>query len=126
VGSARPDGALSYRDKLIYWDNKSKESPVHLPGHIKQFDGYISASEKEVAGFLVIGPDFTEESKTAALQYQVEKGISLTLITSAEIKQLAEAWKKRATDSEGPFPLGYLLQQGRFTLSLLSGIIMID
>lgn len=120
VGSNHADGALSFKDRIILWDNKSKERPVNLKDHIRQFDGYIRESQKQVAGFLVIGPDFTAESSMAAMQYQVENGTMISMITSSELKALAEAWKsKKDTDA---FPLGYLLQPGRFNPALVAGI----
>lgn len=115
VGTNHADGALSYKDKIIYWDNKSKETPVNLKDHLKQFDGYIRESEKSVAGFLVIGPEFTLESSISAMQYQVENSVSITLITAEELKSLAEKWSSSNSKSTGTsFNLGYLLQSGRF------------
>lgn len=120
IGSNHADGALSFRDKVIYWDNKSKESPVSLKDHLRQFDGYIRTSEKEVAGFIVIGPEFTQDSSQLAMQYQVENNILITLITAEELKQLAERWRsKQAPDSHDTFQLGYLLQPGRFNPNLV-------
>jgi hypothetical protein len=120
VGSNHADGALSYREKVIYWDNKSKESPVNLKDHLKQFDGYIRGSEQPVAGFLVIGPDFTPDSSLIAMQYQVENGTPITMITAEELKTIAEAWLKK---KDAPaFPLGYLLQPGRFNPQLVAAI----
>lgn len=118
VGSNHADGALSYRESVIYWDNKSKESAVNLKDHIRQFDSYIRGSEKPVAGFLVIGPDFTSESSLLAMQYQVENGTPITLITAEELKDIAEAWQKKKDVSA--FPLGYLLQPGRFNPALVA------
>lgn len=120
IGSNHADGALSFRDKVIYWDNKSKESPVNLKDHLKQFDGYIRASEKTVAGFMIIGPEFTPESSLLAMQYQVENGILITLITAAELKNLAQRWMSaQKADGQDAFQLGYLLQPGRFNPSLI-------
>jgi hypothetical protein len=121
VGQSHADGALSFRDEILYWDNKSKETPVNLKDHVKQFDGYIRTSEKKVAGFLVIGPSFTDESSVLSMQYQVENGTTLTLITAAELKSVAEKWeaKQKAAKTAEPFPLGYLIQQGRFNPALV-------
>ncbi len=121
VGTNHADGALSHKDRIIYWDNKSKESPVNLKDHIRQFDGYIKQSEKEVSGFLVIGPDFTPESSLIAMQYQVENGTMISMITATELKTLAESWA--AKKDAGAFPLGYLLQSGRFNPALVAAII---
>lgn len=120
VGSNHADGALSYRDRVIYWDNKSKESSVNLKDHIRQFDSYIKQSEKPVAGFIVIGPDFMPESNLIAMQYQVEHGTTISMITAKELKDLAEVWK--AKKNAGPFPIGYLLQNGRFNPQLVAAI----
>jgi len=95
VGTAHADGALSFQDKVIFWDNKSKETPVSLQQHIKQFDGYIKESEKPVACFLVIGPDFTPDSGPLAMQYQVLNQVTVSLITAAELKDVAERWHKQ-------------------------------
>ncbi|MBI1176908.1 hypothetical protein GC207_05660 [bacterium] len=124
VGTNHADGAISFRDELIFWDNKSKETPVHLKDHLRQFDGYIKGAEKKVAGFLVIGPEFTPESSTLAMQYQVENGTTITLITAEEIRSIAERWsaKLSSNGSQDPFPLGYLVQPGRFNMDLVAAL----
>ena len=124
IGTSHADGALSYLDKVIYWDNKSKETPVNLNDHIKQFDYYIKNSEKPVACFFVIGPDFTQESSLLAMKYRVENQTTITLITAKELKTIAETWSsKKSRKQEDPFPLGYLIQPGRFNIQLLDRII---
>lgn len=125
ISTSHPDGALSYQDKVIYWDNKSKETPVNLKDHIKQFDGYIKSSEKKVAVFIVIGPEFTPESALLSMQYQVESGTMLSLLTATDLKAIAESWSKKNIENkkEDPFSLGYLLQPGRFNIDLLASII---
>jgi len=120
IGSNHADGALSYKDKVIYWDNKSKETAVNLKDHIKQFDSYIRQAEKPVAGFVVIGPEFTSESSLLAMQYQVENGTIISMITAAELKNLGEAW--HAKKESNAFPLGYLLQAGRFNPALVAAL----
>jgi len=120
VGTNHADGALSYKDKIILWDNKSKESMVNLKDHIKQFDSYIRDSDKPVAGFVVFGPEFTPESSLLAMQYQVENGTMISMITALELKELAEKWSSKNEGSA--FPLGYLLQSGRFNPQLVAAL----
>lgn len=121
IGSAHADGVLSFRDRVIVWDNKSKEKAVHLKDHVKQFDGYIRNSERPVAGFWVIGPDFTPESQALAMQFTVDSGVTITLIRAADLKNVAEAWEKRNGDkSDEAFPLGYLIQSGLFNPALVA------
>jgi len=121
IGNHHADGVLSHKNRVVYWDNKSKESPVNLKDHINQFDGYIKQSEKDVSGFLVIGPSFTPESSLIAMQYQVENGVMISMITATELKNLAESWAaKKDADA---FPLGYLIQSGRFNPDLLTTIL---
>ena len=104
----------------MFWDNKSKESPVNLKQHIRQFDTYIKEAEKPLACFLVIGPDFTPESSLLAMQYQVQNQVTISLITAAELKEVAELWHGRTVGKrEDPFPLGYLIQPGRFNAALV-------
>ena len=123
VGTNHPDGAVSFQDKVIYWDSKSKEGPVNLKDHIRQFDGYIKSSERAVACFLVIGPDFTEESSLFAMQYQVQNSTTILLITAEELKEIAENWSAKGTpNQEDPFPLGYFVQPGRFNRALLGAL----
>lgn len=120
IGTAHADGALSYQNKIIFWDNKSKEVQVCLQHHIKQFDAYIKEAEKPVACFLVIAPDFTPDSGPLAMQYQVQNQVTILLITAAELKDVAERWyAKTSGKMEDPFPLGYLIQPGRFNPALL-------
>lgn len=123
IGTSHADGVLSFQDKVVFWDNKSKESPVNLKDHVKQFDGYIRSSEKKVAGFLVVGPEFTPDSSLLAMQYQVENGTTITLITAEELKTIADEWSaKNAKKQEDPFPLGYLIQPGRFNRALVAAL----
>jgi len=118
IGSKHPDGVLSFSNKLIMWDNKSKEIPVHLKDHINQFDEYIKVSQKEVASFLVIGPDFTDDSQDEAMKYQLMNDTVITLITANELKNLAKNWQ--INKGEEPFPLGYFKQPGRFNPTLIN------
>ena len=120
VGTNHADGILSYKDKIILWDNKSKESPVNLKDHIKQFDGYIKQSEKPLAGFMVIAPSFTQDSSLLAMQYQVENGTMITMITAKELQDIADAWDSK--DEGSAFPLGYLIQSGRFNPALVAAL----
>ncbi len=118
IGNEHPDGVLSFNDKLIMWDNKSKESNVNLKDHIKQFDRYIRSSHKPVASFLVIAPSFTEESVDEAMKYQLLNDTVITLITAIELKELATKWHTKK--GEETFPLGYFKQPGKFNSKLIS------
>ncbi len=118
IGSEHPDGILTFNDKLIMWDNKSKETSVDLKDHIKQFDRYIRSSEKNVASFLVIGPSFTDNSVEEAMKYQLLNDTVITLITAKELKDLALKWSK--SKNKEVFPLGYFKQPGKFNSNLIT------
>ena len=109
-GTEHADGILAFKDKLILWDNKSKESPVNLKDHIKQFDRYIQTSQKSVAAFIVIGPEFTEESNKEAMKYKVANDVPIALLRAPDLKDAAVQFAKKA--NEEPFPLGNLTQAG--------------
>ena len=117
VGSEHADGKLSYNDKYILWDNKSKESDVNLRDHILQFDGYIRNSDKPVAVFMVIAPSFTENSVKECVKYSLINDTQILLITADELKEVAEIWHK--THPDEIFNLGFFKQNGRFDKSLL-------
>ncbi|MGN0177829.1 MAG: hypothetical protein ACI4DY_00090 [Monoglobaceae bacterium] len=118
TGTEHPDGKLSFKDKYIMWDNKSKEIPVNLKDHIAQFDKYIKGSDKEVAVFMVIGPEFTQQSVQECVDYSLNNDTQILLITADELKQVAELWSQK---HEGEmFNLGYFKQNGRFDISLLN------
>ncbi len=118
IGSEHPDGILSFNDKFIMWDNKSKETPVNLKDHINQFDRYIRSSEKNVASFLVIGPSFTDNSIEEAMKYQLLNDTVITMITAKDLKELALKWKAKKNNES--FPLGYFKQPGKFNSNLIS------
>jgi len=118
TGTDHPDGKLSFKDKYVMWDNKSKEKPVNLKDHIQQFDRYIKTSDKDVAVFLVIGPDFTPQSVQECVDYSLNNDTQILLITAAELKTVAEAWSK--THQGEIFNLGYFKQNGRFDIKLLN------
>lgn len=118
TGTEHPDGKLSYKDKYIMWDNKSKETPVNLKDHIQQFDRYIKTSEKEVVVFVVIAPDFTSQSIQECVDYSLNNDTMILLITADELKTLAENWDKKHHGEM--FNLGYFKQNGRFDIKLIN------
>ncbi|MBR5619095.1 MAG: hypothetical protein IKW76_05115 [Clostridia bacterium] len=119
-GTEHPDGMLSFGNKLILWDNKSKETPVSLNDHIKQFDRYIKEEEKTTAVFMVIGPSFTEDSPKECMKYSMTNDTNILLITASELKNVAEIWMEKHANDEETFPLGFFKQCGRFDISLVS------
>lgn len=124
-GSNRPDGLLSLQSSYLMWDNKSKESPVNLRDHINQFDGYMNQADKPVPVFLVIGPDFTEDSEAEAIRYHAGHfGRNIVLITAGELKSLADEWSSQNNRRrDEPFNLGLLAATGRFNRERLGKII---
>lgn len=117
TGTEHPDGKLSFKDRYIMWDNKSKETAVNLKDHINQFDRYIKTSEKEVAVFMVIAPDFTPQSIQECVDYSLNNDTQILLITAEELKTLAETWAKKHQGEI--FNLGYFKQNGRFDIGLV-------
>ena len=116
-GTEHPDGKLSYNDKYIMWDNKSKETPVNLKDHITQFDSYIRNSDKPVAVFMVIAPDFTENSIKECVKYSLTNDTQILLIKADELKEIALNWNKNHENES--FNLGFFKQNGRFDKTLL-------
>lgn len=114
-GTDHPDGKLSFNDKYILWDNKSKETPVNLQDHISQFDRYIKNSDKTVSVFMVIAPSFTENSVKECVKYSLSNDTLILLITADELKDVAELWHKNHPDES--FNLGFFKQNGRFDKS---------
>ncbi|MBQ2812573.1 MAG: hypothetical protein IJE63_04910, partial [Clostridia bacterium] len=117
TGTDHPDGKLSFKDKYIMWDNKSKESAVNLKDHIQQFDRYIKTSDKDVVVFMVIAPEFTAQSIQVCVDYSLNNDTQILLITAEELKTVAELWDKKHPGEM--FNLGYFKQNGRFDISLL-------
>jgi len=118
TGTDHPDGKLSFKDKYIMWDNKSKETAVNLKDHIQQFDRYIKTSDKDVVVFMVIAPDFTSQSIQECVDYSLNNDTQILLITADELKAVAEAWVKKHNGDI--FNLGYFKQNGRFDIKLLN------
>jgi len=117
TGTEHPDGKLSFKDKYIMWDNKSKETSVNLKDHIAQFDKYIKTSDKEVAVFMVIAPEFTPQSIQECVDYSLNNDTQILLITAEELKQVATIWNQKHNGEI--FNLGYFKQNGRFDITLL-------
>lgn len=118
TGTDHPDGKLSFKDKYIMWDNKSKETPVNLKDHIQQFDRYIKTADKDVVVFMVIAPDFTPQSVQECVDYSLNNDTQILLITADELKAVAESWHKKKNGEI--FNLGYFKQNGRFDINLLN------
>ena len=115
-GTAHPDGLLSLRMDYLMRDNKSKQTPVNLKDHVAQFDGYMNQADKPVPVFLVIGPEFTEDSEVEAIRYHAQNfNRNLVLITAKELKSLAEEWSSASNKQRDTgFNLGLLAATGRF------------
>ena len=118
TGSEHPDGKLSFKDKYIMWDNKSKETAVNLKDHIQQFERYIKTSDKDVTVFMVIAPDFTPQSVQECVDFSLNNDTQILLITAEELKTVAEIWVKKNPGEI--FNLGYFKQNGRFDIKLLN------
>ena len=118
TGTDHPDGKLSFKDKYIMWDNKSKETAVNLKDHIQQFDRYIKNADKDVVVFMVIAPDFTPQSIQECVDYSLNNDTQILLITAEELKTVAETWSKKHAGEI--FNLGYFKQNGRFDIKLLN------
>lgn len=118
TGTEHPDGKLSFKDKYIMWDNKSKETPVNLKDHLQQFDRYIKTADKDVAVFMVIAPEFTSQSVQECVDYSLNNDTLILLITAKELKSVAEMWAKKHIGEI--FNLGYFKQNGRFDIKLLN------
>ncbi len=118
TGTDHPDGKLSFKDKYIMWDNKSKETAVNLKDHIQQFERYIKTSDKDVAVFMVIAPEFTAQSIQECVDFSLNHDTQILLITAEELKSVAETWSKK--HSGEIFNLGYFKQNGRFDIKLLN------
>lgn len=118
AGSEHSDGLLSFQDKFVMWDNKSSGAPVRLKSHIRQFDSYMDNAEKDVPIFLVIGPEFTEESEAEALKYTANNfGRNIVMVKASDLKELAELWSSEEnTNSSDAFPLGLLARPGLLSL----------
>lgn len=118
TGTEHPDGKLSFKDKYIMWDNKSKETAVNLRDHIQQFERYINTSDKDVVVFMVIAPDFTPQSVQECVDFALNNDTQILLITANELKSVAETWTKKHPGEI--FNLGYFKQNGRFDIKLLN------
>ncbi len=118
TGTEHPDGKLTFKDKYIMWDNKSKETSVNLKDHIQQFDRYIKMSDKDVVVFMVIAPDFTPQSVQECVDYTLNNDTQILLITADELKLVADKWSKKHNGEI--FNLGYFKQNGRFDIRLLN------
>ena len=118
TGSEHPDGKLSFKDKYIMWDNKSKETPVNLKDHIQQFDRYIKTSDKEVVVFIVIAADFTPQSVQECVDYSLNNDTQILLLKADDLKKVAETWSRKHQGEI--FNLGYFKQNGMFNINLLN------
>lgn len=114
-GTEHPDGILSYKDRLIMWDNKSKETSVSLKDHIKQFHRYIQSSGKPVACFIVIAPSFTEDSNKEARKYQIENDVPIALLKADSFLSVAKSFGGDSNDD--PFPLANFIQSGEIDIA---------
>jgi len=124
-GSNHADGLLSLQSNYLMWDNKSKESPVNLKDHISQFDGYMNQADKPVPVFLVIGPEFTDDSEAEAVRYHARHfDRNIVLITAKELKNLATEWSSERNKSrDESFNLGLIAATGRFNRGSLGKIV---
>lgn len=117
-GSNHPDGMVDIEGsgRVIIWDCKSCDGPYTLTEATgRQFLAYVGATEGRVASpMLLIAPDFTADSVTAAhkLKTQCRPGTEIALVAADDLKWLAELWRKRG---QGRLPWQVLAVTGRLT-----------
>lgn len=119
TGNEHPDGMLSYQNKLVMWDNKSKETPVRLKDHIMQFNRYIKNADKPVAIFMVIAYEFTEDSASECVNYSLSSETLMLLMKAEDLKNLAIDWQTAHKNDDSSFNIGYFKQNGLFNKSLV-------
>ena len=121
-GNEQPDVALSLRNGVLLWDNKSKESPVDVKEHFAQFDRYFRKSESRVEALMVVAPAFTDSADSDARAHKIKSGNVISLITADELKKIAMDWSrsKKANDA---FPLNYFTAAGRYDPQFLVDLV---
>lgn len=123
-GSKHADGKLKYNSKeVILWDNKSTEKPYSFPQeHFDQFLGYIRAQDSRVTLFLIITSEFTQEAihQTQKLKAFSDQDTDVALISAADLKYVAENWKRYSDKKEPKFNLQVFNITGELNRSLLS------
>ena len=98
------------------WDNKGKESEYAFPKkHLDQFQRYIRESVKRVNVFLVVVPEASPAARLQAIKLKHESGkdTDVTIITAADLKFVAEKWRKYSKD--GVFSLDIFNSTGILT-----------
>jgi hypothetical protein len=119
TGTEHPDGLLSFQNKLIMWDNKSKETPVKLKDHIVQFQRYINKSEKPVGIFIVLAAEFTNDSIDECIKFSLRSDTFMLLLRAADLKQMAVEWRDKHRNDDLSFDLAYFKQNGLFNKTLV-------
>ncbi|MBD3362097.1 hypothetical protein GF362_00055 [Candidatus Dojkabacteria bacterium] len=96
-GSNRADGCIETDKGIIYWDNKSQESPYEFPNkHQKQFLQYIKASDQELLYFLVITNDIEDTKSVEAncIKLSGLTNINIGVISARTLKNFLEEYNK--------------------------------
>ncbi len=109
AGSDHADGGVEFSNgELLLWDNKGKESIYTFPkSHLDQFRRYIRESVKRVNVFLVIVPEIDPSTRLQAmkLKHLTDTDTDIALVSAADLKHVAETWRKFAKDKDGEFKL---------------------
>ncbi|QQK76146.1 hypothetical protein HUG15_11655 [Salicibibacter cibarius] len=122
-GNKHADGKIKFNSKeSILWDNKSVESAYTFPdNHFDQFLNYIRANDNRVTAFIIITSFISDEavSRAQKLKAYTETDTDVAIITSEDLKFVAENWKEYSTQKEPKFNLQILNYTGELTREIL-------
>jgi len=111
------------KGRALLWDNKSVETSkghkVSLSQHQSQFEGYIARAKKktEVLAFLVVAPEFSDDTAMTAMNLEVKWGCDVPVIRAGDLLWLAYQWRKRGQGK--PIDLSFFKSSGLFYRAVL-------
>lgn len=102
------DGEIEQDGKWLLWDNKRRAGKFKLGSNTQsKIKNYIDtkSQQHQVEWFLIIAPEFTERAKKNANQLEMQVGIDIRLVKSADFKRLATFWQDSFDKEDQELPL---------------------
>jgi hypothetical protein len=102
------DGEIKQDGRWLLWDDKRRTGKFKLNSDTRsKIKNYIDTKgqQHDVEWFLVIAPEFTETAKDNAAKLEMQLGIDIRLVRSADFKQLATFWRDNFDGENRELPL---------------------
>lgn len=117
------DGEIHQDGRWILWDNKRRTGEFKLGAKTRAtIKSYIDTKNQqhEVAGFLIIAPEFSESAESNSKKLEIQTGVDIRLIRAEDFRRLATIWMDRFGTPNRELPISIFKGAGELEIDLVT------